>query len=391
MATTIPDYIKNRYDIEDLTSSLGVLRIIDDRDQVTQVEVADAAGLSSGACNIHFQKLEYAGLVRRVETISTGGRGRSTIIWEMDRSRNFCLLLLFDVPFLYASLVDFKGKVVLEKRENLTGITDADVLEKKIGGFMEAALGHAKEANGHVRQAFVGMPGSLCPHSGIVINSALFPVLNGMNFKTMMQQQYGLSCYSLGLGFYHGEIRHLPPKTRTFVLEWNLGVRAVAGVGERVISHINQESLLSEIGHVVIKRNGKSCHCGKKGCLEAYTGGWAMIEALGDRQVQGVEDFCNAVLSGNSEALEVAKVAAFTLGKTLTWSLQVMKSERLIVSGPLSKIFPMVRNEFVEGLATIFTEVQIAQLSPVSSNDPYSAMQYGAYRCARRQFFYPDE
>ena len=35
MATTIPDYIKKRYDIEDLTSSLGLLRIIDEGGRVT--------------------------------------------------------------------------------------------------------------------------------------------------------------------------------------------------------------------------------------------------------------------------------------------------------------------------------------------------------------------
>ncbi len=391
MAATMPDYIKSRYDIDDLTSSLGLLRIMDERRRITQAQAAEATGLSIGTCNLHFQKLEHIGLIRRAETVTKGRRGRSTIIWELDRVRNFCLLLLFDVPFLYASLVDFEGKVVLEAREDLTGTTDGGALETRIGEFMEAALGHAKEVDGHIRQVFVGMPGSLCPHSGIVINSALFPVLNGMNFKVLMEQRYGLPCYSLGLGFYHGEIRHLPPETRTFVLEWNLGVRAVAGVGERVISHVNQESLLSEIGHIVIERDGKRCHCGKKGCLEAYTGGWTMIEALGDGHVQSLEAFCDAVLKGNAKALGIAKEAAFTFGKTLTWPLQTMRSERLIISGPLSRIFPMVRNEFVEGLATIFTAAEIAGLNPVSSNDPFAAMQYGAYRCARRKFFYPDD
>lgn len=390
MATTMPDYIKSRYDIDDLTSSLSLLRIMDERGRTTQTQGAEAMGLSIGTCNLHFQKLEHVGLIRRVETV-TKGRGRSTIIWELDRPRNFCLLLLFDVPFLYASLVDFDGNVVLEQREDLTGTTDGDELEKRIDEFMVDALGHVEEADGRVRQVFVGMPGSLCPHSGIVINSALFPVLNGMNFKTLMQQRYGLPCYSLGLGFYHGEIRHLPPETRALVLEWNLGVRAVAGVGERVISHGNQESLLSEIGHVVVERDGRPCHCGKKGCLEAYAGGWAMIEALGDGQIQSMEAFCDAVLGGNAEALKIAGAAAYTLGKSLTWTLQIMQSNRVIISGPLSRIFPMVRGEFVDGLATIFTATEIAGLNPVSSNDPFAAMQYGAYRCARRKFFYPDD
>jgi predicted NBD/HSP70 family sugar kinase len=390
MAKTIPDYIKSRYAIEDLTSSLGLLRIIDERGQITQAQGAEAMGLSIGTCNLHFQKLEHVGLIRRVETV-TKGRGRSTIIWELDRGRNFCLLLLFDVPNLRASLVDFDGKVVLERQEDLDSITDSGLIERMVEDFMETALGHVQEADGHVRQVFVGMPGILDPYSGIVLNSATFPVLKGMDFKMMMQQQYGLSCHLLGLGFYHGEVRHLPAETRAFVLEWNIGIRAVAGVGERVISHANKESLLSEVGHVVIERNGKPCHCGRKGCLEAYTGGWEMIEALADEHVQSLEEFCDVVLGGNTKALEIAGAAAYTLGKSLTWTLQVMQSKRLIVSGPLSRIFPMVRDRFVEGLSTIFTDAEIAQLNPVSSNDPLAAMQYGAYRCARRKFFYPEE
>ena len=222
------------------------------------------------------------------------------------------------------------------------------------------------------------------------VSAETFPAFNGMDFKTLMQQHYGLPCRLLGLGFYHGEIRHLPPETRAFILDWNYGVSAVAGVGERVISQTNKDSMLSEVGHVVIVRDGKSCHCGEKGCLEAYTGGWAMIEALGDEQVRNVEDFANAVLGGNTRALEIAKVAAFTLGESLTWSLQVMKSKRLIVTGPLSRIFNLVRKEFIDGLSSIFTENKIAELNPIPSSDPFAAMQYGAYRCARRQFFYPD-
>ncbi len=390
MATAIPDYIKKRYAFGDLTSSLSLLRMVDERGQVTQAQVVEALGISQGSCSVHFRKLEHAGLIRRMDCVPTGRRGRSTVVWELDSERNYCLLLLFSAPKLYASLVDFSGKTVLERREKVADIPDREILESRIELFMEEALGHAKQTGGHVRQAFVGMPGILDPHTGVVVSSETFPAFNGMDFKAFMQRQ-GLPCRLLGLGFYHGEIRHLPPDTHAFILDWNFGVGAVAGVGERVISQTNKDSMLSQAGHVIIVRDGRPCHCGKKGCLEAYAGGWAMIETLGDGNVRNVEDFCDAVLGGNEKALEIAKEAAFTLGKALTWSLQVMQSKRLVVSGPLSRIFPLVRGEFIEGLSTIFTEARIAELDPVPSKDPFAAMQYGSYRCARRQFFYPDE
>jgi predicted NBD/HSP70 family sugar kinase len=392
MAKPIPDYIKSRYAIEDLTSSLSLLRILDERGEITQAQGAEAMGLSVGTCNLHFQKLEHVGLIRRAETV-TKGRGRSTIIWELEQSKNYCLLLMFDIPFFQASLVDFKGHVVLEKREDLSDIADGASLEAKVEAFVGAALAHARNQEGQIRQVFVGMPGILDPHTQVVINAVNFPALNGMDFQALMRERHGLPCRcgSMGLALYHGDTQGLPQETRTMVLDWGLGVGAVAGVGERVISHANKDSLLSELGHVGIERGGKLCHCGRKGCLESYTGGWAMLEALGDDEIQSLESFRDAVLEGRSAALEIAGSAAYTLGKSLGWPLQVMQSDRIIISGPLSSIFPMVRDQFVDGLATTFTEEEISKFNPVASQDASFAMQHGAFRCARRAFFYPDE
>jgi predicted NBD/HSP70 family sugar kinase len=37
---------------------------------------------------------------------------------------------------------------------------------------------------------------------------------------------------------------------------------------------------LPELGHIRIEKNGRPCQCGRKGCLEAYTGGWALMDML---------------------------------------------------------------------------------------------------------------
>ena len=34
----------------------------------------------------------------------------------------------------------------------------------------------------------------------------------------------------------------------------------------------------AELGHVAVELEGEPCHCGSRGCLEAYVGGWAIIE-----------------------------------------------------------------------------------------------------------------
>ncbi len=392
MKRPLPEYIKNRLSISDLESSRHVLQIIEQKGTVTQQQVAQVAGLSGGTCNLHFQKLEHMGLIRRVETVRMKSRGRSTIIWQLEEKRNLCLSLVFDVPFFQGTMTDFSGKVVFEKRQDLSGISDRASLLAEVEEFINAALAEAQHIKGSaIRQVFVGAPGLFERNSGVIRIAANFPALNGIDFPEWVGQTFGLPCFcgSLGLAFYYGEAAQLPPETRTMVVFWDLGVGATAGVGNRLISH-STDTLLSEIGHVRIQRDGPPCHCGKRGCLETFTGGWAIIDALGDPAIGTLDQLRKAVLDGHPQAVEAARNAARLLGSGLCWPLQIVQSERLVVTGPLSPIFPVVRDALVEGLSTLFDDDEIAALDPVASADAQQAMRTGAALFARHLFFYPE-
>ena len=364
--------------------------MIDRLGTVSQRQAAKELGLSPGTCNLHFQKLEHLGLIHRAAEVS--GRGRSTIQWEIDQKNNLCIEIVFDVPFVLAALTDFEGTVLLSEREDLTGLEDAAELEKLVDGFVGKAKQKAEESATPIRQVFLGLPGILDPTHSKVLQAVNFPVLEGVDFKALMKERHDLPCYCgvLGKAFYHGEIEHLPPDTRSMVLFWDLGIGVVAGVGERIISHSNNELALSELGHVRIAKNGKPCHCGRTGCLEAYVGGWAMIEQLGRDDITSLNDLLRAVETGDADALEVASDAVRTLAKNLCWPIQIMECERLIVSGPLSPIFKHIRPAMLEGLGTLFSDDEIARLDPQASNDPQMAMQKGAARMARRLYIHPE-
>ena len=391
MGKPIADYVKKRFAIDDLTSSLPLLQLLDERGEATQAQGAEAMGVSIGTCSMHFQKLEHIGLVRRAHRIIKD-KGRSTIIWELIKDNNFHLLLIFSIPFLKASVVDFEGNIVLEKCEDLTGIANTAAVEERVDEFVATAISKVRETHGHIRQVMVSTPGILEPRSGIVVNIANFPVLNGMDLRSLMRQRHGLPCHcgTIGTTLYYGEIQHLPPNAHVMVIHWNLGIGAVSGEGEQVVSHANRDALLSEMGHVRLVQNGNPCHCGQRGCLEAYVGGWAMIDALSDRRIQSLETFSRAILDGQAAATTIAKEAAYTLGKNSVWPLQIMQSDRIVITGFLSNIFPVVRDRFIEGLGVFFTEDEISAFDPVGSLDPTLALQQGAFHYARRQFFHPD-
>jgi predicted NBD/HSP70 family sugar kinase len=390
MKKELPSYISNRLTIEELASSRGLLQLADRLGVVTQRQAAGDLGLSAGTCNLHFQKLEHLGLLHRAAEV--GGRGRSTIQWKVEIEKNLCIEIVFDVPFFLAALTTFDGTVLLSEREDLTGLTDVVKLEERIDRFVSKAKQLADERSGIIRQVFMGLPGMLDPTRSKVVQAVNFPVLNGVDFKELMKERHDLACEcgSLGMAFYYGEVEQLPPESRVMVLYWDLGVGVVAGVGDRIISIGHEKGLLAEIGHIRIKKEGNPCHCGGSGCLEAYTGGWAMIDALDRDDVNSLGDFRNAVEAGDADALKVANEAAYIIGQSLCWPIQVRGSERLIITGPLSRIFKHVRPSLIEGLATLFSEDEIASLNPQASTDPQRAMQNGAARLARLIYIYPE-
>jgi len=391
MSKILPEYIKNHLALGDLSSSLDLLRFIDEQGSVTQSEAAKAVGLALGTCNLHFQKLEHMGLIHRTDSFQSKKRGRSTIIWELEQDKNLCLLMVFDPPFFEGSLVDFSGKVILQKQQNIARIKNSPTLLTEVENFVNAAIVQTQRINATIRHAFVGTPGLFEAESGVIKKVFNFPALDGIDFPRWVKKHYDLPCFcgSIGLPLYYGEAHEMPKNTRNMVILWDLGIGAIAGVGPLIISQAS-ETLIAEIGHIRIQSKGRLCHCGKNGCLEAYTGGWAMLDILNDPAIKTLEEFKNAVLSGHLKAVKTACDAARIIGKNLCWSLQVMQTERLIVSGPLSSIFPVVRSAFIEGLAAVFDGNEIEALNPAASNDPQHALQTGAYLCARRFFFHPE-
>ncbi|GIX43022.1 MAG: glucokinase [Leptospiraceae bacterium] len=52
------------------------------------------------------------------------------------------------------------------------------------------------------------------------------------------------------------------------------GIGGAIAINGQLITGINGSA--GEVGHMIVKKKGKRCLCGRKGCLEAYIGKWAL-------------------------------------------------------------------------------------------------------------------
>jgi glucokinase len=89
-----------------------------------------------------------------------------------------------------------------------------------------------------------------------------------------------------------------------------------------------------ELGHITIVVDGRNCHCSKRGCMEAYGGGWAIAE----RAQEAVRKDSSAgktllEIAGHTEQITAATVSeAYHNGNQLALNI-VKETSRYIAAG----------------------------------------------------------
>lgn len=108
-----------------------------------------------------------------------------------------------------------------------------------------------------------------------------------------------------------------------------------------------------EIGHTVVKRGGRRCSCGRRGCLEAYAGRLSIEQAARRRQDKGhhtrlfeiMEDkgrdrvssavIASALEKGDRVVVDLVDQAVRALGVALANAQNLLDLEAIIVGGGL--------------------------------------------------------
>lgn len=372
-----------------------ILRLFEERGPLPQSHVGEILSIRPPSVHAHFQKLEQEGLIRELENRPVGGRGRPLKYWDIARDRNHTVVLCFIPPNLFMGMGDFNGHVLLQKQLDVGDAPNFGFLEELTGDFVDRSIKNLAKSGGQLRSIFVGMPGwhTLDNETGILTACANLPVLIGWDAESFLQQRFGVLCHSDThfYAFYAGEAAHLDRSKTVAVMDWDLGIGLVTGQDNHLNSVPNFSGSahkgILDFGHMSVEKTGRPCHCGKRGCLEAYAGGWAILDRLSDRHdIKTLEDVIRFGETGDEEVLQVLTESALILGEQLSWVIRFLGIEKLIFTGPFSPVFPTIRFALNEGLAKHLTDDRIQMLDISASADPIGRMLSGACHVGRRVF-----
>lgn len=172
------------------------------------------------------------------------------------------------------------------------------------------------------------------------------------------------------------------------------------GVGLGVIDHdqlVNGTAgAATEIGHVSIDINGKTCDCGNRGCLECYCSARAVHAAINESAlVEGSEslshvDACRALFalaeSGNTQAQAIIKKVGEYVGFGCVTIINTFNPEHIVIGDIAAEAGPLLLRE-VQNVVNERVIPEIADLTTISlSTLPTDATVSGAAAIAITQF-----
>jgi len=144
-----------------------------------------------------------------------------------------------------------------------------------------------------------------------------------------------------------------------------LGVFWGTGVGGGIVLDGKRwlgRGAAGEIGHIVIRRGGRRCPCGRRGCLEAYAGRAALEARAREKHAEGEKTdlfklmerhdrtrltsgiWARALEQGDKLASELIDEAVAALGAGIASAVNLLDCEAVVIGGGLGVRFgePMV-------------------------------------------------
>lgn len=167
-----------------------------------------------------------------------------------------------------------------------------------------------------------------------------------------------------------------------------LGTGVGSGIvvnGQLVYGH---DGFAGELGHTTIRRDGRICGCGRKGCLETYSSATgvartarefletkkvdSLLRSLDPKEITS-KDVYDAAIQGDELAKEIFEFTGQILGESFADFVSFSSPEAIILFGGLTKagklIFDPVRKAMEENLLTIYKNKVRLLMSELKESD----------------------
>ena len=248
--------------------------------------------------------------------------------------------------------IDVGGTNILAVRVKKGGIQESWKFKTKNSEVIKIIGGIIEESAERI--VGIGVPCYL--KNGICVKAPNIPELNEKDLKNYFKNVVVMNdCTSMAYGEYALRGGKYDP-----LLLVALGTGVGAGLVFKGMPYIGNGSAM-ELGH--IKRFSKrQCPCGKTGCFETVAGG----------KYVDVKENAKRAKEGYKEAIEFMKNYGRIIGKGLSYAIQLLDPEIVVIGGGISNAYELFAGSMKEELAELLSFIDVDDIIFERAKDEYS-------------------
>ena len=277
---TVPYEGDNMMDIK-RTNRSAALRILHEKGGMSRKRLAENIKLTPAAITKIVGEMLGEGLLVESGTVPSESAGRREILVELNTHHRCALGILLNLRQAIVSAVWLDGSVLFSEPIELPSAASAEETVALLSGRLLAlAKEHGLEAErviglGLAVRGITSADGRTLSDSFGMLDERDVPLCRlfeeATGFPTVMANNVR-ALFSAQLFFDRDE-----EESSEFFLRCEVGIGAALSINRQIWPGVSRQC--AEIGHIpVVRRGGKRCSCGKKGCLETVASPSALRE-----------------------------------------------------------------------------------------------------------------
>lgn len=294
---------------------------------------------------------------------TSSGRGRPKVALSINPDAALIGVVIFQLNFVSATVLDYSGKTIAKCSRELTS---AELAPSEISDTLVGCLREALELSGaklsKLMRIAVGVQGVTCVSGAAMLWSPITAHRNlriadwftdAFNVPTSVSNDCDLMARALNWR----DPKRYGASFASIMLSYGVGMGLF--LRGSIVNGLNTSG--TEFGHMVFRPDGALCRCGRRGCIEAYAGDYAISRAAeglpentppkGPLEYIDFDAIVAAARNGDAAALNAIETAGRAIGTGLVSLFALLDTFPIALIGRGTSTFDLMEKPIRETLA----------------------------------------
>lgn len=338
----------NQEDLRNHNLSVVLDTLLRAEKPISRADLAKETGLTKATLSLLASMLIDSGVVQEGEPVVSTTYGRPSTPLEIHGGSIAGIGLQINTDGYGCLALDLNGDTLGQEwvSEDMTG-TDPYEIFAKLDAMTFPLESRLKRRGCKVVGAGLALPGIVTDDMWLLVarnlgwenvNLTRFNVVRRLDVVAGNEAKMAAIAQIPGYATERASFLNVVDRTDSFIyLSTDIGIGgAVVRDGEVVMG---SHGFAGEIGHLSVAMNGPLCSCGRHGCLEAFAGRRALVEAAGiaeDRDAtssEAIDTFLQRWRAGDSDVAKVVDQAADALVSAIASAVNLVDVDTVLLGG----------------------------------------------------------